>query len=1295
MADNKKSRWFDDLWFDEEFRDYILDYSGRVKDEFTKGILGGAKHMASPLGIRDPRIALGGLRALYSPITPWAKDISKSVGDFIAPGVNRLLGSRYSRTAEALGRDDVGAPQITGEQIAPFLTLAATRKWRDPKATQFNKDAFRTNLYSDKFGALTTLRPQKALTHQEKWPVSSFVGFPQFQSAFEDDPNLVKGAYYSRAVEAVRKMDLEQDYPLFEDGEPTDIVDMIDSFVKGGVGKIKPGQLGKHGREALWDELYYLGVDKWAEGLRRKGVTTFRPQQLLDFLRETPDIPFGVMSSKTDPTRMFDISPEIRWDVEAGTAGAMTGLTPGDSDPNFLYQGWISGSTYSRGVQELSAGTEGALLSMEAPQTARQMYDMIMETNQPDIWSTNWEDALDNDVQVSAVHPVWAGRIAPEQTFIDTIDGADGEVNSMLTHSSEEKYDEDTLLLELDLPKGELIPGSGDDYRQRQQDTLLRNAPDTFFMEVGLDDLDNAINISGTDIKSNITKDWRYPFYKVPIREFTDRSFTRSGVQVQGRRALDASKMRLITPSSTNYPEHTPTMKDILLVAINKYLGDVGSPSYPNLTDEEMYEASQLESLRIKLGYMDLWPKELEEQFKAGQIRIFPVNSVWGVDAVISPESRAEGVGGQKHPGISATDYDLFEEDTGRYIQQFPEWEMRRLVGDNRADPNAWRVIPWGVGDYKEAIDVLQMYESDLGLSSTEFLDMINRRGFFASTENRLAEQEGKSQLARILEDVKKDLMAGRTQEDPNSPLSMHFLGILETIAADGLKRRLSTAFPYGQNTEYVYGLAEDTLFDEYTGDVPWAEAAQDLYGTPDRFAQSVRNTGNWSWGYYGPAGPGEDYSSFDYDNPVVSHTGIGNLGYARNMAEEYLRDRFAQTTPPVRGEFPVTWPAYATRSGSWSAQLTDGTEIERELVFTVGREGEHGGGLSDTGEVDPVAGFAQDFGDILPVSEKDMPWWRKRVEGTEGLLPTVSHMGHWGDVMLSGQEVRTIPFHGKYSSTGSMLTTEAQFDIPGMTISGEDNQTLLLPESGPYSNLTWIEPGQKIRELFIGESQADIQQFGTPYGYGAPYGVDIQREWQQRTTTSDPADLEALQRGEGGMLDVPPLGTRERELHETFLRGREISKAGGGKLDVKPYKYTRPSIEEFRRGAPIVPMTQMTSWGTRNLLEGIRFALENNYDYIVWPTGEEMARKWEGTGEHGTAETFKRLYNGVMEKNTVRNLLGIKIKKYPHPNRNNKEMWFLPVGDPEIKAKLLKFFEEEWMPTFSQIKQQRQPEYA
>ena len=138
MADNKKSRWFDNLWFDEEFRDYILDYSGRVKDEFTKGILGGAKYMESPLGIRDPRIALGGLQALYSPITPWAKDISKSVGDFIAPGVNSLLGSRYSRTAEVLGRDDTGGPQITGEQIAPFLTLAATRKWGDPKSSQFN-----------------------------------------------------------------------------------------------------------------------------------------------------------------------------------------------------------------------------------------------------------------------------------------------------------------------------------------------------------------------------------------------------------------------------------------------------------------------------------------------------------------------------------------------------------------------------------------------------------------------------------------------------------------------------------------------------------------------------------------------------------------------------------------------------------------------------------------------------------------------------------------------------------------------------------------------------------------------------------------------------------------------------------------------------------------------------------------------------------------------------------------------------------------------------------------------------
>lgn len=1282
MADNTKSRWFDNLWFDDEFRDYILDYSGRVKDEFTKGILGGAKYISGPLGTRDPRLALSGIQALYSPITPWARDISKSVGDFIAPGVNRLLGSRYSRTAEALGRDDAGGPQIAGEQIAPFLTLAATRKWGGPKSTQFNKDAFRTNLYSDKFGALTTLRPQKALTYQEKWPVSSFVGFPQFQSVLEEDPNLVKGSYYSRAVEAVRKMDLEQDYPLFEDGEPTDIVDMIDSIVKGGVGKLKPGQLGKHGREALWDELYYLGVDKWAEGLRRSGVTTFRPQQLLDFLRETPDIPFGAMSSQADTTRMFDISPEIRWDIEAGTAGAMTGLTDSDADPNFLYQGWISGSTYSRGIQQLSAGTEGVLLSMEAPQTARQMYDMIMETNQPDIWSTDWDDALDNTVTVSAVHPVWAGRTAPYPTLIETVTGdRHSEVKSMITHSTEEKYDDDTLLLELELPRGELVPGTN--IPIDTEGTVPRNIPDTFLMEVGLNDLDNAIDISGTDIKSNITKDWRYPFYKVPIREFTERG------NVLG------SKMKLITPSSSTYPEHTPTMKDILLVAINKYLGDVGEPSYLTLTDEEMYEASQLESLRIKLGYMDLWPQELEAQFKAGQIRIFPVNSVWGVEAVISPESRAEGVGGQKHPGISATDYDLFEEDTGRYIQQFPEWEMRRLVGDNRADPNAWRVIPWGVGDYKEAMDVLQMYESDLAPSSTEFLDMINSRGSFASTENRLSEQEGESQLARILEDVKKDLMVGRIQENPNSPLSMHFLSILEKIAEDGLKRRLDIAFPYGQKTEYVYGLAEDTLFDEYTGDVPWAEAAQDLYGTPDRFAESMRNTGNWAWGYYGPAGPGEDYSSIDYDNPVVSHGGTGsnmNIGYARNMAEGYLRDRFAQNIPASGGDFPIQWPAYATRSGPWSAQLNDGTEIERELVFTVGREGKYGMDFTAE-EADPEALPAQDFGDILPVSGKDMPWWRKRIEGEEGLLPTVSHMGHWGDVMLSGQEVRTIPLPGKYSSTGSLLTTEAQFAI--------------ILGSPPYKNETWLKPGQQIRELFIGESQADIQQFGTPFGYGAPYGVDIQQEYQQRTTTSDPAALEALQRGEGGLLDVPPLGTRERELHETFLRGREISKAGGGKLDIKPYKYTKPQIEEFRRGAPIVPMTQMTSWGTRNLLEGIRFALENNYDYIVWPTGKEIADKWPTVRNRNESDAdfnarraankknFERLYDGVMEKNTVRNILGIKINKYPHPNRNNKEMWFLPLGDPEIKAKLLKFFEEEWMPTFSQIKQQRQPEYA
>ena len=90
---------------------YLREYPGRYADQFSQGMREYAR-------TRNPVFALGAL----NPTTPFIQDAALQAGGLIAPRVNQL-NQAVSQASENLGLGPLAIPEVTDEQLAPFLML--------------------------------------------------------------------------------------------------------------------------------------------------------------------------------------------------------------------------------------------------------------------------------------------------------------------------------------------------------------------------------------------------------------------------------------------------------------------------------------------------------------------------------------------------------------------------------------------------------------------------------------------------------------------------------------------------------------------------------------------------------------------------------------------------------------------------------------------------------------------------------------------------------------------------------------------------------------------------------------------------------------------------------------------------------------------------------------------------------------------------------------------------------------------------------------------------------------------
>ena len=90
---------------------YMMAYPGRLRDQFNQGMQQFAR-------TRNPVAALGAL----NPTTPFIQDAALQAGGLIAPQANQL-NQAVSQASENLGLGPLSIPEVTDEQLAPFLML--------------------------------------------------------------------------------------------------------------------------------------------------------------------------------------------------------------------------------------------------------------------------------------------------------------------------------------------------------------------------------------------------------------------------------------------------------------------------------------------------------------------------------------------------------------------------------------------------------------------------------------------------------------------------------------------------------------------------------------------------------------------------------------------------------------------------------------------------------------------------------------------------------------------------------------------------------------------------------------------------------------------------------------------------------------------------------------------------------------------------------------------------------------------------------------------------------------------
>ena len=1219
-------------------------------------------------------------------------------------------------------------------------------------------------------GGTSLAKRPPLLEYKDKYPLSMWSDMPEWTAtdvAQRGDaaPNPVDTFYYSRAVEKVRGLDTNTLYPLSDLVSWLPKSDVIDQST----GK-KGTELSRYAKDAVKDELQYFGADHWAQDQIDLGREYFKPQELLDYLREQGEVPFRLRTSFVDVAGDlgFDISDEIEWTSQYGSGVTATTWTSGEyaadapyasvdevAPPAEIYRDWGTQSDPTQqGRGEYGYVNEGFVrgapftfpdvgpsdalrvrLYQDAPTTGDDIVEsLLMDDYMTEPLKEEWTNTL-GEIRVVGSHGTTGAHPVSTRVEVDVYGTGNNEYNA-----------------------GFLENLSGSFGFQRPEDHVIDGPTYT----VALSTPPMRFNLSddwywiGSDPEPNVSVnfDLTHLTNKADIPWIDRAAVNDDGMSVHDKRAVwgdlaDTNRHSAsLTMGARHSQEHkVPTNETVLLQAIEQYLkssseGGAMSTDIPLWYEDNassIYSPRSLVEIRDGLGYNNWSPAVLRNAVSDGRVRLIPATEE-GLDVLENRllnyfgfVSENEFTPNQPLPSDGVTHLTLGyvsrENAPGVFEQynQVPQWAVQFREAST-GDPE-WTTVK-NVRSFDSAVNLFNsMYDfgdhrnilSDIQPKNVvKVLDNINK--VITPPE---AEASARAKLMDIFAHVRADLTEpqqdeGRIQVMKNtggfnaaewesyynfSPLTPFVEQRYRFIAQSAFKNAMQRVNPYGWKTEALIAAQNADVFDNTGEDPDWLHHVTQLFSgvagdEPDeiRAAEALsefnrfwsRNQ-NWEVEYGGYLSGSED---FEHDDRGVSTRTYGSLGDARSFANDQIRSELEEVYPQDvnnlgAGEFSPQWQGYGLSHGSWNASIQDGTEKYREVLITVGNEqgyqhdalhfnwdyateefGDEGADVRSayfgTNRLPPMLG---DY----PIDSDDASMWRDEhalptkfvprrfVEGVEfsgrQYPPIYNKMGHWSTVG------RDLP--GEHNLVSSMMVTEATYN--------------------PVDRPLW-KPTGDIKELLISELQGDVHQFGSAYGYGRtgenvldiPAGdPDFPQLEGARQEDIDP--LREPFTVESHRRTAEDLG--ELAYHQTLLRSGQVG---------RPYKLAPGGTQEAQlRNQPLLPRTNPSSWVGNAVIEAVRFALENNYDYVTWPVGEEVVRKWRGQGPEK-----KKFYDSYMPK-TARQVLGVDVEVGPHANRNGIIMMRIPIGDPEVKKTLMEFFKTQGIPTFSQTEQPRQVAYA
>ena len=1198
-------------------------------------------------------------------------------------------------------------------------------------------------------GTTALSRKPPLLEYKDKYPISMWSDMPEWTAsdvAQTDSPapNPVDTFYYSRAVEKVRGLSTDTLHPL------SDLVNWLPKSVVIDQSTGKRGEaLSRYAKDAIKDELQYLGVDDWAQNQIDLGREYFKPQELLDYLREQGEIPFRLRTSFVDVggDLGFDISDEIEWTSQWGRGVTADDEVYDEDGGPLIHRDWGDDGAYGymnegfvRGAPFTfpDAGPSQALrvrLYQEPPASGDDIVEsLLMDDYITEPLREEWTNTLGEIKGVESYGTTGAHPVST-RVEVDVYGRGNNEYNAGFLENLSGKFG-------FQRPEDQVIDGPTYSVALSTPPMNFEPTSEADWYWIGDGEENVTVNFDLTHLTNKAYIPW------------IDRAGVRDeGMSPSDERAVwgdlaDVNRYSagMTTGARLRLEPKVPTNETVLLQAIEQYLksasegGALGTDIVEwykekgenPFFDTSLYSASSLVEIRDGLGYNDWSPAVLKNAVSEGRVRLVPATEE-GIDELedrllnyFGYLSETEFSPNQPLPGDGVTHTGLgyvSEQSTPGVFEQYnqvKQWDVQFKQNSN--DPE-WTTVKH-LRYFTDAVRLLQsMY--DAGDSRNILSDIqpkeVNK---VLGNINKVitppeAEALARAKLMDIFAHVRADLTepsqeGGRTQVMKNtggfnpaewesyynfSPLTPFVEQRYRFIAQSAFKNAMQRVNPFGWKTKALIDAQEADTFGGLDSDNPdWLRHVTNIFSSlggdePDeiRTAEALaefnrfwsRNS-TWDVDFGG-------YLSGDDDEEVRTQT-YNSLGDARRFANDQIREELEEKFPQDAnnagtGEFSPQWQGYTLSHGGWDASIQDGRETIREVLITVGNEqGEQHDALHFNWDY-ATEEFGDEGADVRsayfgtnrlppmlgehPIDSDDASMWRgdhalptkfvprRFVEGVEfsgrQYPPIYNQMGHWSTV---GHDLP-----GEHNLVSSMMTTEATYN--------------------PVDRPSW-KPTGKIKELFIGELQGDVHQFGSAYGYGRT-GEDV-REIPPEVAEAinqgaRPEDIDPLRDPfvtESRRRTAQDLG--ELAYHETLLRSGQVG---------RPYRLAPGTLEARLRNQPLLPRTNPSSWVGNALIEAVRFALENNYDYVTWPVGEEIVRKWRGQGPEK-----KKFYDSYMPK-TARQVLGVEVEVGPHANRSGIMMMRIPVGDPKIKEILMEFFKTQGIPTFSQIEQQRQPAYA